>query len=336
MKMIAAGFLGLLSVLAADPTKAADLERSDISLGVGGKPLLYYLPLTIAETKGYFKEEGLNVTINDLKGGSQSLQALLGGSVEAVTGAYEHTIRMQMKGQKIKAVIELGRFPGIVLGVRKDLAGQIKSPADLKGRKIAVTAPGSSTAMFATYLIAKAGLKPDDAVFVGVGGGPGAVAAFKSGGVDAIANLEPVISTLERDGLLSILADTRTEEGTKRIFGGTNPAAVLYLKDDFIDKNPKTVQALVNAFYKALKFIERASPEEIAASVPEEYYLGDKQLYVTAVKNSKPVYSRTGLITPDGMKAALELLSYDPAIAASAADTAKTFDGRFVKNASLR
>src|SRR5215468_5118579 len=170
MKFVAAGILGLLSVLTANLTQAADLERSDVSLGVGGKPLLYYLPLTIAETKGYFKEEGLNVTINDLKGGSQSLQALLGGSVEAVTGAYEHTIRMQMKGQNIKAVIELGRFPGIVLGVRKDLAGQIKSPADLKGRKIAVTAPGSSTAMFATYLMAKAGLKPDDAVFVGAGG----------------------------------------------------------------------------------------------------------------------------------------------------------------------
>src|SRR5215469_5381622 len=326
MKAIAAGLLGLLAILVSNPANAADLERSDISLGVGGKPLLYYLPLTIAETKGYFKGEGLNVTINDLKGGSQSLQALLGGSVEAVTGAYEHTIRMQMKGQNIKAVIELGRFPGIVLGVRKDLAGQIRSPADLKGRKIAVTAPGSSTALFTTYLIAKAGLKPDDVVFVGVGGGPGAVAAFKSGGVDAIANLEPVISTLERDGLLSILADTRTEEGTKRLFGGANPAAVLYLKNDFIEKNPKTVQTLVNAFYKALKFIERASPEEIAASVPEEYYLNDKQLYLTAVKNSKPSYSRTGLITPDGMKAALELLSYDPAIAAGAADTAKTFD----------
>lgn len=336
MKSIAAGFLGLLSILASNLTKAAELERSEVSLGVGGKSLLYYLPLTIAETKGYFKEEGLNVTINDLKGGSQSLQALLGGSVEAVTGAYEHTIRMQLKGQNIKAVIELGRFPGIVLGVRKDLANQIKSPADLKGRKIAVTAPGSSTAIFASYMMAKAGLKPDDAVFVGVGVGPSAVAAVKSGSVDAISNLEPAISTLERDGLLSILADTRTEEGTRRIFGGTNPAAVLYLKNEFIDKNPKTVQALVNAFYKALKFIEKANPEEIAASVPQEYYLNDKQLYLTAVKNSKPSYSRTGLIAPEGMKAALELLSYDPGITASTADTAKTFDDRFVKNASLR
>jgi NitT/TauT family transport system substrate-binding protein len=333
MKIIAAVWLALLSFVFANTASAAELEKSDISLGVGGKPLLYYLPLTIAETKGYFKEEGLNVTISDLKGGSQSLQSLLGGSVDAVTGAYEHTIRMQVKGQNIKAVIELGRYPAIVLGVRKDLAGEIKSPADLKGRKIGVTAPGSSTAMLVSYVIAKAGLKLDDVVFIGVGGGPGAVAALKSGSIDAISNLEPVISTLERDGLISVLADTRTEEGTARLFGGTNPAAVLYLKEDFIEKNPKTVQALVNAFHKALKFIEKASPEEIAASVPAEYFLNDRSLYLRAVANSKPAYSRTGIITPEGMKAALALLSYDPAITAASVDTSKTFDDRFVKNA---
>ena len=55
---------------------------------------------------------------------------------------------------------------------------------------------------------------------------------------------------------------------------------MLYLKKDFIDKNPNTTQALVNALYKALKWIEKASPEEIAAAVPEEYLLGDKALYI--------------------------------------------------------
>ena len=93
-----------------------------MTFAVGGKTALYYLPLTICERLGYFKEQGLEVTINDFRGGAQSLQALVGGSVDVVTGAYEHTIRMQAKGQDIKAVIELGRFPGIVVGVRKEKA----------------------------------------------------------------------------------------------------------------------------------------------------------------------------------------------------------------------
>src|ERR687889_1665298 len=190
-------------------------EKKDITLGVGGKPLLYYLPLTIAEQKGFFKEEGLNVSINDFGGGAKSLQSLIGGSVDVVTGAYEHTIRMQQKGQDIQAVVELGRFPAIVIAVKKDKAGQVKSAADFKGLKIGVTAPGSSTALTAQYAMVKAGLKSTDAAIIGVGAGPSAVAAMKKGEIDVISHLDPVIAKLEADGDIQVLIDTRTEAGTR-------------------------------------------------------------------------------------------------------------------------
>src|SRR3954470_13464439 len=103
-----------------------------------------------------------------------------------VPAAYEHTIRMQAKGQDIKAVIELGRFPGIVLAVRKDKAASYKSAADLKGMKIGVSAPGSSTNFFVIYLMSKSGLKPTYAAYIGVGIGPSAVAAVKKGDIDAL------------------------------------------------------------------------------------------------------------------------------------------------------
>src|SRR5947209_17817721 len=93
------------------------IEKKQLTLGVGGKTALYYLPLTICERLGYFKEQGLDITINDFRGGAQSLQALVGGSVDVVSGAYGHTIRMQPKGQAVKAVIERGRFPGIVVAL---------------------------------------------------------------------------------------------------------------------------------------------------------------------------------------------------------------------------
>src|SRR5262247_2887725 len=156
----------------AGAAQAQGIEKKSLTLAVGGKTALYYLPLTICERLGYFKEQGLDVTINDFRGGAQSLQALVGGSVDVVTGAYEHTIRMQAKGQDIKAVIELGRFPGIVDGVRKDKAASYKSAADLKGMKIGVSAPGSSTNFFVMYMMSKAGLKPADASYIGVGIGP--------------------------------------------------------------------------------------------------------------------------------------------------------------------
>jgi NitT/TauT family transport system substrate-binding protein len=310
-------------------------EKKQLTLGVGGKTALYYLPLTICERLGYFKEQGLEVTINDFRGGAQSLQALIGGSVDVVTGAYEHTIRMQAKGQDVRALIELGRFPGIVVALRKEKAAGYKSAADLKGMKIGVTAPGSSTNFFVMYLMSKAGLKPADASYIGVGIGPSAVAAIKKGELDALSNLDPVMTKLEQDGDIKIIADSRTEEGTRAIFGGSNPAAVLYSRQDFIEKNPNTAQALVNAFYKTLKWLEKATPEEIAATVPEDYYLGDKPLYIAAVKANKPVYSLTGLIPPAGMKSAADmLLAFDDELRNAKIDLAKTFDDRFVKKAA--
>jgi NitT/TauT family transport system substrate-binding protein len=329
----AAGAAVVVALALAGPVQAQ--EKKDLTLGVGGKGLLYYLPLTLAERLGAFKEQGLNVTINDFAGGSRSLQALIGGSIDVVAGAYEHTIRMQAKGQDIKAIIEMGRFPGMVLAVKKQHEGKVKTFGDLKGMKIGVTAPGSSTNFVLNALIAKGGLKPTDVSIIGVGAGPSAVAAVKKGELDALVNLDPVISKLQQDGDVYILADLRTDEGNMKLFGGNNPAAVVYLKTDFIAKNPETTQRIANAFYKTLKWLEKASPEDVAKTVPEQYYLGDRALYLAAVKNSKAMYSTTGVVSDAGMKNAYDMLvQFDKELAGAKIDLAKTFDGQFVQRAA--
>ena len=334
--MIRRTFIAAAAALALGGTAMAQApEKKDVKLGVGGKALLYYLPLTVAEKKGFFTEQGLNVEISDFAGGAKSLQALIGGSVDVVTGAYEHTIRMQAKGQDIVAVLELGRFPGIAVGVKADKAAQYKTPSDFKGMKIGVTAPGSSTNMLMNFVLAKAGLSSADVSYIGVGSAASAVAAVKKGEIDAISHLEPVLSMLERGGDIKIVIDTRTEKGTIDLFGGSNPAAVLYMKREFMQKNPNTVQALTNALYKALVWIAKATPEEIAAVVPQEYLLGDKDLYILAVKNSKPTYSLNGIVSAAGMKSTNDMLvQFDDEMKNTKVDVAKTFDDRFAKKAA--
>jgi NitT/TauT family transport system substrate-binding protein len=332
--LIGTGATALVAGLAPSAFAQAKPEKSKVTLGVGGKPLLYYLPLTIAERKGFFKEEGLDVEINDFGGGAKSLQALIGGSVDVVTGAYEHTIRMQAKGQDVRAITELGRFPAIVIAVKKDKAGQVKSAGDFKGLKIGVTAPGSSTALTAQYAMVKAGLKPTDAAIIGIGSGASGVAAMQKGEIDVISHLDPVIAKLEADGDIVVLIDTRTEAGTRALFGGSNPAATLYSKKEFIDANPGTTQALVNAFMKSLKWLQTAKPQDVADTVPPEYHLGDKALYLKAVQNSLESYSRTGIVPPDGMASVMDMLKQlDPELKDAKVDLATTFDDRFVKKA---
>lgn len=329
---LTASLAGVLPAVAQD----AKPEKTDLLIGVGGKPLLYYLPLTIAERKGYFKDEGLNVTINDFSGGAKSLQALVGGSLDVVAGAYEHTIRMQNKGQDIVAICDLGRFPGIVIAVRKELAGEIKSVADLKGRKIGVTAPGSSTALMMQYALQKNGLKADDVALIGIGSGASAVAAIKAGEIDGLSHLDPVIAQLQYEGEIAILLDTRTEAGTRALFGGPNPAATVYIKRDFIEANPVTTQRVVNAFMKALKWIGQAKPEDVAALVPEDYLLGNRDLYMQAFQNSKEMYSPDGMVTKEGYDSMMGVLkTLDPELANADVPFDKTFDPKFVKAAKV-
>jgi NitT/TauT family transport system substrate-binding protein len=323
-----------LSTVMPGLAQSQQLEKSSIRLGVANKAHLYYLPLTLAERRGYFKDYGLNVAITNFEGGAQSLEALLAGTVDVVTGAYEHTLHTQAKGQDIRALIELGRFPGIVLAVRKN--APFRSHTDLKGMKIGVTAPGSSTHFFVLYLMAKAGLSPTDATFVGVGGGPAAVAAMKGGEIDAISNLDPVITRLQEDGVIRIFTDTRCPRVNYQVFGGTNPAAVLYARQEFIAANPNTIQGLVTAFYKTLKWIATATTDEIVNNIPDDYFLGDRAIYLKALRSNLLVYSKTGLVTRQGMNSALKMLAtFDPELKGAKIDLLKTFDDRFVKRATV-
>ena len=234
--------------------------------------------------------------ISDFAGGAKSLQALIGGSADVVTGSFDHTIQMQAKNQSIVAVVQLGRFPGFALALRKDKAANYTGPKDLKGMKIGVTAPGSSTHFMVLYMMAQAGLKPDDASFIGTGSGGTVVAAVQHGEVDGISNADPMITKLDREGLIKIVADTRTLEGTTKVYGGPYPAAVLYTPTAFIEKNPNTVQALVTAFVRGLKWVQAHNADEIAKMMPEEYMLGDKPLFVEAIKANHEAYSPDGQV----------------------------------------
>src|SRR5687768_5238853 len=266
IEALAATLLGA-ALVAGGTANAQALEKRKITIAVGGKSLFYYLPLTVAERKGYFKDEGLEVEIPGFPGGARALQALVGGSADMVSGAYEHTINMVAKKQPIKAVVLQAKYSSIVLVLPKDKAAKYKSARDLKGLKVGVTAPGSSTNMFVNNLLAKDGLKPTDVSIVGVGAGSGAVAAMEKGEIDAISNLDPVITQLESTGKFVAVADSRTEKGMKEIYGGDYHASVIYVTDEFVKKNPNTVQAVVNAMVRANRWIAKATPQQIVDQI---------------------------------------------------------------------
>lgn len=326
------------AALAAPALRAQPkLEKTKVSIAVGGKAAFYYLPLTISEQLGYFKAEGLDVEISDFAGGARALQALVGGSADVVSGAYEHTINMQSKNQFIQSFVLQGRAPQIAIGVSTKAMPNYKSVADLKGRKIGVTAPGSSTNMIANLVLARAGLKASDVSFVGVGTSSGALAALRSGQIDAMSNVDPVMTMLEQKGDVKIISDTRTLKGTQEVFGGPMPAACLYTHGDFVQKNPNTCQALANAIVHGLKWLQTAGPGDIIKTVPDNYLLGDRALYLASFNKIREAISLDGLLPEEGARTALKALaSFEPTVKADKIELGRTFTNDFARRAKER
>jgi NitT/TauT family transport system substrate-binding protein len=334
---IGASALAAATLAVPARVRAQALERKKVTIAVGGKNLLYYLPLTVAEQLKYFEAEGLEASIVDFAGGARALQAVVGGSADVVSGAFEHTLNMQAKGQPMRAFVLQGRAPQIVLAVSTKTMPNYKTVADLKGKKIGVTAPGSSTNIMANFVLAKAGLKPGDVSIVGVGASQGAVAAMRAGQIDAMSNLDPVMTILQRSGDIKIVSDTRDLAEADKVFGGPMPAACLYAPVGFLEKNPNVAQALTNAIVRANKWIQQAGPSDIIKVVPESYLLGDRAIYIDAFLKAKGALSPDGMIPDAGSATALRALaSVDEAMAKAKLDLKANYTNDFVKKANAK
>jgi NitT/TauT family transport system substrate-binding protein len=325
----------IAALLMAVSFATAASAQDKIRIAVGGKSAVYYLPLSVAERLGAFKEAGLDVEIADVASGGRTLQAVVGGSSDIGVGNFDHTIQMQAKHQPVVAVLQFGRYPGFVLAMMAGKADRYHSPKDLKGMKVGVTSPGSATHFMAAYMLVRSGLKVDDASFVGTGTTSTAVAAARRAELDAIVSSDPMMTLMETEHLVKVVADTRTEAGTKAVYGGPYPGGAIYATPAFIEKNPQAVQKVVDAFVHSLKWIASHSAEDIAKLMPEEYALGNRPVYVKALDISKPMYSPDGRFVPGAVETSYAVLKvFDPVVAAATIDLSKTSDDRFVKKAN--
>jgi NitT/TauT family transport system substrate-binding protein len=259
MKIASKLFAALLMVLMAGQFAAA---QTKITVAVGGGACLCYLPTVLAKQLGEFDKAGLSVELVDLKGGSDALKAVLGGSADVVSGYFDHCVNLAAKKQELQSFVVYDRYPGLVLVVSPKHTNEIKSIKDLAGKKVGVSAPGSSTDFFLKYQLKKNGLDPAGTSVIGVGLGATAVAAMEQGQIDAAVMLDPSVTVLQgsfKD--LRILSDTRTQKDTMATFGGEYPGGALYSTAAWVGAHPKEVQSLTNAIVNTLKWIHSHSAE---------------------------------------------------------------------------
>jgi NitT/TauT family transport system substrate-binding protein len=321
------------SLLAVTLTSGIAAAQSKVTVAVGGGACLCYLPTVLAKQLGEYEKAGLAVELVDLKGGSDALKAVLGGSADVVSGYFDHCVNLAAKKQELQSFVVYDRYPGLVLVVSPTHTNEIKSIKDLAGKKVGVSAPGSSTDFFLKYLLKKNGLDPTSAAVIGVGLGATAVAAMQQGQIDAAVMLDPSVTVLQGSHPdLKILADTRTEKDTLAVFGGEYPGGALYTTTAWIKSHEKEVQALTNAIVNTLAWIHSHSPEEIMAKMPDEIVGKNKELYLAALKNTIPMYSLTGKMDPKGADAVLAVFSEgSPEVAKANIDVTKTWTNKYVE-----
>jgi NitT/TauT family transport system substrate-binding protein len=314
------------------------VATAKVTIAIGGAGCLCYLPTVLAEQLGEFKKAGVDVEMVNFKGGSQALTAVLGGSADVVSGYFDHCVNLAAKNQALQAFVVYDRFPGFALVVAPKNGATIKSVKDLAGKKVGVSAPGSSTDFFLKYMLSKAGVDPNSIGVVGIGLEATAIAAMEQGSVDAAIMLDPAVTLLQgKNKDLKILSDTRTQHDTLSVFGGEYPGGALYTRADWIGSHQKEVQALTNAMVSTLKWIHSHSPEEIMARMPAEMVGSDKALYLAALKNTIAMYSETGRMDPKGAAAVLAVFSQSsPDVAKANVDLSKTYTNKFVDEANQK
>ena len=312
-----------------------DIYAADkITIMVGGIEKQIYLPAKLAEQLGYLKETGLEIELLSEPAGVNAETEMLSGAAQGVVGFYDHTIDLQARGKLVQSVVQFSQAPGEAILVSKAAAGQIKSPADFKGKSMGVTGLGSSTNFLTQYLAARAGVKNSEFTTLPVGAGSTFIAAMSQGKIDAGMTTEPTISRLVSTGAASILIDLRTVKETEAALGGTYPAACLYMPNAWVNAHKVEVQKIVTAFVKTLKYINSHSAKEIAEKLPADYYASNKQMYIDALESSKKMFTPDGIMPENGPQTVLNVLNgFDKAVQGKSINLANTFTTEFVKAA---
>ena len=301
---------------------------------VGGVEKQIYLPAKLAEQLGYFKDEGLDVELLTEPSGVNAEDELLAGAVQGVVGFYDHTIDLQSKGKFVESIVQLSDAPGEVELVGTKASATIHSPADWRGKTLGVTGLGSSTNFLTQYIALKNGLKLGEFTSLPVGAGNTFIIALQQGKIDGGMTTEPTVSRLLKRGDAKVLVDLRTAAQTRKVLGGTYPAAALYMQTSWVESHRDVTQKLANAFVRTLHFIKTHSAAQIADKMPTDYFAGDKQLYIDALQGGKGMFTADGRMPDGGPKTVLGVLAaFSRSLKGKQIDLSRTYTSEFVNAA---
>jgi NitT/TauT family transport system substrate-binding protein len=276
------------------------------------------LPIYAAIDKGYFKAAGLDVEMQNFKGGGPAAQAMVSGGVDLCFCAADHVMRLRARRQPTVALVGLDGYHSYALIAKA--GSPYTDLKSLKGHKIGITSPGSLTDNTIRYSIKQLGLSPErDFEIVAAGTGATMRAALDSGGIDAgMLVTTDAADALSKPGAFKTVVDYRTMPYPSfaalalvswvkdhQIAAAAFNKAVVQAMDD-LTKDPAFATAVLQKMYPTL------SHEVVAESAKSEVSRMPKGGVVTPdqVKNLNDIV----LATDDSLKAVTAGEVYDPSL----------------------
>ncbi len=265
-----------------------------VTLASAGQTLMGNLPSALAASQGWFRDQGLNVEVQDFKGGAPAAKALIGGSADFASIALDHALKARAQGADLVMLVAYDRYPGLSLVVDSRYRDRVRTVADLRGRAVGVTSLGSGSHLALQALLWRVGMKPEDVQVVSVGTGT-MPAALEQGSIQAAMHYDPFVSSLGLDGKAFILVDLTTEETTHWLYGTDYPYLGLVTRRDVIRSHPDTCQKMVNAIVVAQRFLQNRGPQEVGRALPADFD-ATSAAYQKALAHTGPSFSPDGVV----------------------------------------
>ena len=303
-----------------------------LRIATGGRGGLDFIPVYVASSLAFFREAGLDVSIEDLAGTAKAVESLLGGSSELVAGGYDATIEMASKGQHLKSIFLIERWPPLAIVTGAHSHKPIRSIRDLKGTAVGVSSPGSSNHRFLNYLLVKNGLTPSDISAVGVGLNFSMAAAIEHGSVQAAAAGPLGRALLANRTGATVISDCLSAEGARQTLGTHNvPFIGLIARSDWLNGNEEIARRVGQIMGRTVTWIHGHSAEQVRDAIPQRYRSGDGALYLAAVHDIIPVFSEDGVTPNDGPAHVRDFLAVsEPTLRSADIHLDETYTNKFV------
>ncbi len=238
----------ILLVCVCHPARAGEPEKRVIALGVP-IPAIAYLPLYLVADRTA-KPEGLAVELITFQSESAAHQALAGGSVDVIVSSLRAIVSLIGAGHRVRSFYAGLQYTGFEWFARPGTRGW----EDLRGKTVAISAPGTPTDALTRHALRKRGLEPGRDVLLVSGGSPSSRwQALRAGRVDCALLNAPLTWKAESEGFVRVGSET-TEVG--RGWTGTS----LITSESFLDRNPQTIRALLRSLVRGIRMV-KTDPE---------------------------------------------------------------------------